>query len=71
MGGLLTGNIRQAGKEESWVHRALLRQGYREERDVLLALWDGGEKLTVFPMGALRAQGADGAAVGLNRVPNA
>ena len=49
-GRLLTGNIRQAGKEESWVHRALLRQGYREERDVLLALWDGGEKLTVFPM---------------------
>ena len=49
-GRLLAGNIRQAGKEESWVHRALLRQGYREERDVLLALWDGGEKLTVFPM---------------------
>ena len=49
-GRLLTGNIRQAGKEEGWVHRALLRQGYREERDVLLALWDGGEKLTVFPM---------------------
>lgn len=55
-GRLLTGNIRQAGKEESWVHRALLRQGYREERDVLLALWDGGEKLTVFSHGALRAQ---------------
>lgn len=49
-GQLLTGNIRQAGKEESWVHRALLRQGYREEKEVLLALWDGGEKLTVFPM---------------------
>ena len=48
--GQISGNIRQAGKEESWVHRALLRQGYREERDVLLALWDGGEKLTVFPM---------------------
>ena len=49
-GKLLSGNIRQAGKEESWVHRALLRQGYREEKEVLLALWDGGEKLTVFPM---------------------
>ena len=49
-GQLLTGNIRQTGKEESWVHRALLRQGYREEKEVLLALWDGGEKLTVFPM---------------------
>ena len=47
---LLTENIRKAGKEESWVHRALLRQGYRDEKDVLLALWDGGEKLTVFPM---------------------
>ena len=49
-GRLLSGNIRQAGKAESWVHRALLRQGYQEEKDVLLALWDGGEKLTVFPM---------------------
>ena len=49
-GRLLTGNIRQAGKEESWVHRALLRQGYKEETEVLLALWDGGDKLTVFPM---------------------
>ena len=49
-GRLLSGNIRQAGKAESWVHWALLRQGYQEEKDVLLALWDGGEKLTVFPM---------------------
>lgn len=49
-GQLLSGNIRQAGKEESWVHRALLRQGYRDTQDVLLALWDGGEGLTVFPM---------------------
>lgn len=49
-GRLLRGNIRQAGKEESWVHRALLRQGIRDEKEVLLALWDGGEKLTVFPM---------------------
>lgn len=49
-GKLLTDNVRQAGKEESWVHRSLLRQGYRDEKEVLLALWDGGEKLTVFPM---------------------
>ena len=49
-GRLLPGNIGSAGKEPSWVHRALLRQGYRDEREVLLALWDGGEKLTVFPM---------------------
>ena len=47
---LLTENIRKAGKEESWVHRGLLRQGYKDEKDVLLALWDGGEKLIVFPM---------------------
>ena len=47
---LLTENIRKAGKEESWVHRGLLRQGYKDEKDVLLALWDGGEMLTVFPM---------------------
>ena len=49
-GRLLPENIASAGKEPSWVHRALLRQGYREEGEVLLALWDGGEKLTVFPM---------------------
>ena len=51
-GRLLPENIAGAGKETAWVHRALLRQGYREEKDVLLALWDGGEKLTVFPMSA-------------------
>lgn len=49
-GKLLTDNVRQAGKEEAWVHRKLLRQGYQDEKDVLLALWDGGEKLTVFPL---------------------
>ena len=49
-GVLLRENIRKAGKEESWVHRSLLRQGYKSEEDVLLALWNGGEKLTVFPM---------------------
>lgn len=49
-GRLLTGNLRQAGKEAAWVRRALLRQGYRDEGEVLLALWDGGEQLTVFPM---------------------
>jgi len=49
-GKLLPDNIRQAGKEESWVHRALLRQGYQNEGEVLLALWGGGEQLTLFPM---------------------
>ena len=48
-GRLLEENIRQAGKEDAWVRRALLRQGYRDETAVLLAVW-GGEKLTVFPM---------------------
>ena len=49
-GKLLEDNIRQAGKETSWVCRGLLRQGYKDEEDVLLALWGGGEQLTVFPM---------------------
>ena len=49
-GRLLEENIRQAGKEDAWVRRTLLQQGYRDEEDVLLAVWDGGEKLTVFPM---------------------
>ena len=48
-GRLMTDNIRQAGQAEDWVYRSLLRQGYRDEKEVLLALWDGGEKLTVFP----------------------
>ena len=49
-GKLLAGNVRQSGKEDAWVRRALLRQGYRDEGEVLLALWGGGEDLTVFPM---------------------
>ena len=49
-GRLLEENIRQAGKEDAWVRRALLRQGYRDETAVLLAVWGDGEKLTVFPM---------------------
>lgn len=49
-GKLLRDNIRQAGKEEAWVHRSLLRQGYQDEREVFLAVWDGNERLTVFPL---------------------
>lgn len=49
-GQLLRENIRQAGKEEDWVQRSLRRQGYRNEEEVFLAVWDGNEKLTVFPM---------------------
>ena len=49
-GRLMADNIQQAEKEEEWVRRTLLRQGYKDEKDVLLALWDGGEKLTVFPL---------------------
>ncbi len=49
-GELLTENIQQAGKESAWVHRALLRQGYRDVEEVLLALWDGGERLITFPI---------------------
>ena len=49
-GQLLRDNIRQAGKEEAWVRQSLFRQGYRDEGEAFLALWDGNEKLTVFPM---------------------
>ena len=55
-GQLLQENIRRAGKEDAWVRRALLRQGLRDEKDVLLALWDGGENLTVFPLVPPRGQ---------------
>jgi uncharacterized membrane protein YcaP (DUF421 family) len=57
-GKLLSGNLRQSGKEDEWVRRALLRQGYRDEGEVFLALWDGGEGLTVFPMDPRRRTGA-------------
>lgn len=49
-GRLLEGNVRQAGKALEWVLQNLKRQGYRNEGEALLALWDGGEQLTVFPM---------------------
>lgn len=48
-GQILRDNIRQAGKEDSWVMQSLHRQGYASENQVLLAVWDGGERLTVFP----------------------
>ncbi len=53
-GRLLEGNVRQAGKAPEWVLRNLERQGYRNEGEALLALWDGGEQLTVFPMNPRR-----------------
>lgn len=49
-GVLLTDNIQKAGKEDTWVLRALLKQGYRNEKEVMLAVWDGAEKLLVFPL---------------------
>lgn len=58
-GKLLAENLRRTQKEESWVHRALLRQGYADESEVLLALWDGGEKLSVFPMDPKRPPSGD------------
>lgn len=56
-GKLLSGNVRQSGKEDEWVRRALLRQGYRSEENVLLALWGGGEDLTIFPMDSKKQSG--------------
>ena len=49
-GCLMEENIQQAKKEPLWVKRNLERQGYGSEEEVLLALWDGREGLTVFPM---------------------
>ena len=47
---LLAENLEEAEKEPAWVRRMLLKQGYRDESEVLLALWGGGTRLTVFPM---------------------
>ena len=56
-GQLLRDNVEKAGKAETWVHRKLTDQGYQDESKVLLALWDGEEKLTVFPMDAKTGKG--------------
>ena len=49
-GRLVAENLRRTGKEAEWVRSRLADQGYRDEGDVLLALLDNGEELTVFPM---------------------
>ncbi|MET0016716.1 YetF domain-containing protein [Oscillibacter sp.] len=49
-GKLLPKNLTEAGKEETWVRRELMKQGYRDESKAFLALWDGETKLIVFPM---------------------
>ena len=49
-GKLLPKNLTEAGKEETWVRRELMKQGYRDESEAFLALWDGETKLIVFPM---------------------
>ena len=51
-GQLLKENVERSGKAEPWVRRKLTALGYQDESKVLLALWDGEEKLTVFPMDA-------------------
>ena len=51
-GKLLKENVEKSGKAEVWVRRKLTALGYQDESRVLLALWDGQEKLTVFPMDA-------------------
>ena len=53
-GRLVAENLRRTGKEAEWVRSRLADQGYRDEGDVLLALLDGGEELTVFPMDPAR-----------------
>lgn len=55
-GFLLPMNIRRAGKEESWVISELQRQGYPNEKNVMLALWDEESKLYVFPVHAAKGR---------------
>lgn len=49
-GRLLPDNLARAGKAETWLRRYLLRLGYRDEGEVLLALYDGDGGLTAYPM---------------------
>lgn len=53
-GQLMKENVERSGKAEPWVRRKLTALGYQDESRVLLALWDGEEKLTVFPKDAKR-----------------
>ncbi|MEG1989108.1 MAG: DUF421 domain-containing protein [Oscillibacter sp.] len=55
-GQLLRENLQAAGKEPAWVRRYLIGQGLRDETEVLLALWDGGTKLHIFPLGPEKPQ---------------
>ncbi|MBU5626850.1 DUF421 domain-containing protein [Oscillibacter sp. MSJ-2] len=49
-GHALPGNLKRMGKDETWLQRTLSRQGYHGAEEVLLALCDGSNQLTVFPM---------------------
>ncbi len=70
-GRLLAGNIRQAGKEESWAAPGAASAGLPGGAGRTAGSMGRGREADRVSHGALRAQGADGAAVGLNRVPNA
>ena len=43
-------NLKLSGNNEVWLTKQLHLQGYNNPSDVLLALCDNNNKLTVFPM---------------------
>ena len=51
-GQVLPQNLRQVGKDEIWLRRELRRLGYKDSKEVFLAMTDSGAQLTAFPMAA-------------------
>lgn len=49
-GQILPENLRRVGKDETWLRKALSKSGFGNPEQVLLALCDGSNQLTAFPM---------------------
>ncbi len=49
-GRVLSENLKRLGLEEKWLKKQLESQGYHDSKEVFLAVCDGDEKLTVYPI---------------------
>lgn len=49
-GRILGGNLKRLGFEENWLKKQLLSLGYKDAKEVFLAVYDGDKKLTVYPV---------------------
>lgn len=49
-GQVLPRNLQQVGRDEIWLRRELSKQGYKDPKEVFLAMTDNGTQLTAFPI---------------------